>query len=236
LRDGTARSDVDFTEEEIVKRLIAALAILVVALATLAGGHRAYAGAGNGVPSGPHYNLNIIGIQKGGSASTTSNGNVIFVPLWGSCQIDLSESVDYSFQVLQPNCLTANAQFQLPNPDPTNSGTTVYSVYARVEGKPQSSGPQAQTCFTDTTGTYCSTYTMILPPHKAKSTFTNVSQQLLYVYYVNSAGTCVRVPLFGDTGTGGSNPLFFWQWQNNGTKLAQLRFYQVPTTVASTCS
>lgn len=212
-----------------MKRLIFAL----IAVLVLSAGFSSRAGAtGNGAPSGPHYNLNIIGVQKGGSASGGSDGHTIFVSLGGNCKIDLFQG---DFQVLQPNCLSSDAQFQLPNPDPTNSGTTVYSVYARVLGTPQPGGPQANTCFTDSTGLYCSTYTMILPPHNAKSTFQNVSQDLLYVYYVNATGQCIRVPLFGDTGTGGTNPQFYWQWTNNGTKLAQLRFYQVPTTVASTC-
>ncbi len=55
---------------------------------------------GNGAPSGPHYNLNVIGIEKGGSASGGSNGHVIFVPLWGNCKIDLTMG---DYQVLQPN-------------------------------------------------------------------------------------------------------------------------------------
>ena len=42
----------------------------------------AMAGQGNGAPSGPHYNLNIIGVEKGKSAPmTNSNRHTIFVPL-----------------------------------------------------------------------------------------------------------------------------------------------------------
>src|SRR5438105_11513525 len=105
-----------------MKRLLIALAVAtsLISMASLP----ALAGTGttgNGAPSGPHYNLNIIGIEKGGSASGGSDGHTLFVPLSGkTCQINLFEG---SFQVLQPNCLNADntAQFQLPNPDPTNS-------------------------------------------------------------------------------------------------------------------
>jgi hypothetical protein len=39
--------------------------------------------AGNGAPSGPHFNVNIIGVKKGAapSGSETSSGHSIFIPL-----------------------------------------------------------------------------------------------------------------------------------------------------------
>jgi len=43
---------------------------------------------------------------------------------------------------------------------------------------------------------------------------------------VNGDGIVDRVPLFD-----GGLTDFFWQYDNNGLKLAQLRFYEVPTTV-----
>jgi hypothetical protein len=188
----------------------------------------ATAGAGNGAPSGPHYDLNIIGVPKNKQAAMTgSNGRSLFVPLWSSCKINLQQG---PFDVLDRNCTDGSALFQLPNPDPTNSGKTVYSVWARALGKPGGSS-QTQTCFLDsTTGfTYCSIYQMVLVRSGGKSSFTNVSQQLLYVYYCNTAtGKIVRVPLF-------ASPLYsyYWSYTNSGLKLAQLRFYQVPTEVAS---
>src|SRR5436309_16112070 len=46
---------------------------------------------GNGAPSGPHYNLNIIGVPKTKTADmTNSDGHTIFVPLDGSTKILLS--------------------------------------------------------------------------------------------------------------------------------------------------
>src|SRR5437667_12835973 len=41
-----------------------------------------YAGGGNGAPSGAHYNLNIIGVEKGKSSPMTgSDRHTIFVAL-----------------------------------------------------------------------------------------------------------------------------------------------------------
>ena len=40
-------------------------------------------GNGNGVPSGAHYDLNLIGVPQGKTADMTGdNGHRIFVPLW----------------------------------------------------------------------------------------------------------------------------------------------------------
>src|SRR5215470_9070298 len=206
-------------------RIAVALALGLLALWTTG----AIGGTGNGAPSGPHYNLNLIGVPKGKSAPlTNTDGHTIFVPLSGSCKINLQEG---DFQVPDRNCTDSDgALFQLPNPDPTNSGTTVYSVWARALGKPGGSST-TQTCFTDTSvnETYCSIYQMFLVSSTGKSAFQNVSQDLLYVYYCNtSTGKIVRVPLFDS-----SVDQFFWSYTNDGLKLAQLRFYQVPTTVAA---
>ena len=181
---------------------------------------------GNGAPSGAHYNLNIIGVPKGKTADMTgSSGHRIFVPLSGNCRIDLSMG---DYQVLDGNCTDGPAAFQLPNPDPDNDGITTYSVYARALGKPGGSS-KTTTCFDDqqTSETYCSIYSMVLVRDKGKSTFTNVSKELLYVYAdVNGDGTVERVPLFSD-----ALDDYYWSYDNSGLKLAQLRFYEVPTTV-----
>lgn len=179
---------------------------------------------GNGAPSGAHYNLNLIGVSNP-KTSTTSGGNVIFVALNGNTKIELSEG---SFAVLDANGTDGTASFQLPNPDPTNSGTTTYSVWARALGKPGGSS-STTTCATDpTTGeVYCSVYSSVLTRTKGGSTFTDVSKDLLYVYAdLNGDGKLERYPLF-DTALQD----YFWSYQNNGLRLAQLRFYAVSSTV-----
>lgn len=181
---------------------------------------------GNGAPSGSHYNLNIIGVPRNKTADLTGNdGHRIFVPETGSTKILLSEG---DFQVLDANGTDGSASFELPNPDPTNSGTTTYSVYARALGKPGGSSTTT-TCATDPVGgdTYCSINQLVEVRSKGGSKFSNVSKELLYIYAdINGDGTIDRVPLFGS-----ELEDYYWQYDNNGLKLLQLRFYEVSTTV-----
>ncbi len=178
---------------------------------------------GNGGPSGAHYDLNLIGVSNT-LTQNNSGGSVIHVPLTGSCQIDLSQG---SFAVLDDNCTDGTAGYQLPNPDPTNSGYTTYSVFVRALGKPGGSS-STTTCATDpTTGTlYCSIYSSVETRTKGQQTFTNVSKELLYVYYYDSKGNLVRVPLFDS-----SLENYYWQYDNNGLRNLQMRFYEVTTNV-----
>lgn len=181
---------------------------------------------GNGAPAGAHYNLNIIGVPKNKSASLAGgDGRRIFVPLAGSTKILLMEG---DFQVLDANGTDGSAAFQLPSPDPDNDGITQYSVFARALGKPGGSS-KTTTCATDpTTGElYCSIESMVMVRNKGKSSFTNVSKQLLFVFAdIDGDGVVDRVPLFDERLED-----FFWQYDNTGLKLLQLRFYEVPTDV-----
>jgi len=182
--------------------------------------------AGNGAPSGAHFNLNLIGVAKSKTSDLTdSQRHSIFVPLSGSCKISLTEG-DYT--VLDGNCTDGNSTFQLPNPDADGDGTTTYSVFARALGKPGGSSVTT-TCATDPSdgSLVCSTTSMTLVRSKGKSSFTNVSKDLLYIYNdVDDNGTLDRVPLFDSRLQD-----YYWQYDNNGLKLLQLRFYDIPTNV-----
>jgi hypothetical protein len=183
--------------------------------------------ADNGAPNGAHYNLNLIGVAKDKTATMDgSSGHTIFVPLWRNTTIKLTEG---EFQVLDRNGTDGNgAAFQLPNPDPDGDGTTVYSVYARALGKPFNNA-SVQTCATDpvTLELMCSVAVLTLERTKGPSKFENVSKQLLYIYAdIDADGIQERVPLFSD-----ELQDYFWAYDNNGLKLVQLRFYEVPTTV-----
>jgi hypothetical protein len=181
---------------------------------------------GNGAPSGGHYTLNIIGVPKDKSADMDNNsGHRIFVPLEGSTRILLSEG---EYQVLDANGTDGSGAFQLPNPDPDGDGTTVYSVFARALGTPGGSS-KTTTCATDPDdgSLVCSVIYLELTRSRGKSTFDNVTKYLLYIYAdVDDDGDLDRVSLF-------DNELedYFWQYDNNGLKLAQLRFYECSTTV-----
>lgn len=198
---------------------------------------------GNGAPSGAHYNLNLIGIPKNKTADMTgNNGHRIFMPLDGKAKILLTEG---DFAVLDANGTDGTAKFQLPNPDVDGDGVTSYSVFVRTLGKP---GGKAtlQSCYTDATGEWCAVdfadgvMPIELGRSKGKSTFKNVTKDLLFVDYctawsdsngdsVFTSNECTgvnQIALFSDDSLG-----YLWSYNNNGLKVAQLRFYEVPTTV-----
>ena len=204
--------------------------------------------AGNGAPSGSHYNLNIIGVPKGKTADMTgNNGHRIFVPLNGTAKINLTEG---EFQVLDANGTDGVAAFQLPvadtdvdacvqdgtNPDGSpiyvcGSGTTVYSVFVRGLGGGGGSAGMTL-CGEDPAdgSTVCSNSTLTISADGKK--FSNVTGYLLYLYNVDVDGDgdidYKRVPLFSD-----ALQNYFWNYDNNGLKIAQVRFYPCSSTVGT---
>jgi len=178
---------------------------------------------GNGAPNGQHYNLNIIGVKNTANFPTTDNsgGNVIFVPLKGHADINLSPGTN--FYVLDNNALDGKAAFQLPPPT-TTSGSPQYTVWARAVGTPGGHS-SLTTCATDpTTGEQiCSLNQVITMRTQGKQSFTDVTSQLTTLCYVNQTTgqtTCVNIfdPTFQN---------YLWSYDNNGVKVLQLRFYPV---------
>ena len=210
-------------KEKTMKRTIV---VLVVLLLVLVAAMPAAAQTGNGAPSGAHYNLNIIGVPKEKSADmTNNNGHRIFVSLWGNTKILLYEGEDY--QVLDANGTDGSAAFQLPNPDPDNDGVTEYSVWARALGRPGGSSTTTTCAYDEFGQLWCSVYSMVLVRERGRSWFDNVSRELLYIYVdLDGDGNVERYPLFDEALQG-----YFWNYDNNGLKLAQLRFYEIPTDV-----
>ena len=217
------------------------LALAVAALAVVMPSSVVFAThgvTGNGAPNGAHYNLNLIGVSDKTADMTGNNGHRIFVKLWGKSKIMLAEApAGESFKVLDANGTDGNGgKFQLPNPDPDGDGTTVYSVFARALGIPGGKS-KTSTCATGpgddgVLGTFddeeiCSVTTLELERGKGKSRFENVSKELLYVYAdIDGDGVLERMALFDDRLEG-----YFWDYDNKGLKLVQLRFYECVTTV-----
>ncbi|KKS60718.1 MAG: hypothetical protein UV26_C0002G0044 [candidate division WWE3 bacterium GW2011_GWF2_42_42] len=182
---------------------------------------KAAAITGNGAPSGAHYNLNIIGVSKDKAAlMDSSSGHRIFVPLSGKIKINLLPGT--GFAVLDANGTDGNgATFSLPNPDADNDGVTSYTVWARALGKPGGTSTTTPCAYLDGVE-YCSTSNVVLVREKGKSSFTNVTSQLLYVYAdLTGDGVDERYPLFDPRLQD-----YFWDYDNNGLKVAQFRFYQ----------
>ena len=227
---------------------------------------------GNGAPSGPHYNLNIIGVKnpKNTNMDTdyeNANGNVIFVNLESKSKINLVEGDDYA--VLDKNGTDADgALFQLPDPglDPYLVGGDMtgvdtmsdYSVFVRPLGKPGGSAT-ITTCAdlldSDFAGLLSGKYLRILNRDgyfggsasveqvgqditmrtKGKSTFTNVTAELLTIVFkveveLTDETTIieyVRVPIFDSLIENE-----YWEYDNDKLKLLQVRFYPVETDVS----
>ena len=208
-------------------------------------------GAGNGAPSGTHYNLNILGKNTcPGDDLVGTNRHTIMVKLNyndGSQAGQPAPLLDKTnkiylqvgdFQVIDGNaCDTGGAKFQLPaNPfggtldDPTFQN---YLVYARALGKPGGSA-RMTTCATDPGadlifGTaddeiVCSTENVLLVRAKGKSTFSNVTRELttLCLNTDTEPGCDTRVGIFD-----ASLEDYFWDYDNTGLRLAQLRFYPI---------
>ena len=245
-------------------------AALIVALAVPAN-----AQTGNGAPSGPHYNLNIIGIDKDKVKTSTMTGSdrhTIFVQLGTTGAPNPKTSYIYlvpgaDFQVCDGNSFdpaydcsgtqfkSVGAVFSLPCNtnisaptagdvnlleacDPTdNIPDASYAVFARGLGKPGKNGtdPYAvmTTCATDlvTNEIVCSTENTLdvgaLVRKTGKTVFKDVTKELtsLMVCVVDPitlVETCTRYALFDNDFMD-----FFWQYDNFGLKLAQLRFYTV---------
>ncbi len=205
-----------------MKRAIIYMAVVTVAIGMLfTVKTKAVAITGNGAPNGAHYNLNIIGVSKDKTAFMDSGiGHRIFVPLSGKIKINLLPGAD--FAVLDANGTDGNgATFSLPNPDPDNDGVTSYTVWARALGKPAGKSVTTPCAYLDGVE-YCSTSNVVLVRDKGKSSFTNVTSQLLYVYIdLDGDGVEERYPLFDS-----ALQDYFWSYDNNGLKLAQFRFYQ----------
>jgi len=221
---------------------------------------------------GAHYNLNIIGVEKGKKADMQdSERHTIFVGLGAppkvqgqtdtgtvETRIYLTPSQDATFKVCDGNGFdpavdcqgnqksTNGAVFQLPCNtnlpesdqdffvpcDEKIAAATSYSVYARALAKP---GGQAiiTTCATDeeTLETVCSTESTLLVRATGKSAWQNETNALTSIvtfctddlnFGVGNcdAGDSIRISLFA-----GDLEEWFWKYQNNGLRLAQLRMY-----------
>src|SRR5262245_18576936 len=155
------------------------------------------------------------------------------------------------FLVMDGNaCDSDGALFMLPsNPfscGATNGGTNSsdplciavdaditfqeYLIFIRELGKPQTTGTLTS-CRLDTTvtpnETICSTESVLLSRNTGKSTFRNVTKELttlcLNTNTANGNGCDVRVGIFDGAGF-----QYFWDFDNNGLRTVQLRFYPCP--------
>lgn len=223
--------------------LAAFVAAVLVALPAL---------AGNGAPSGSHYNLNIIGVDKGKTADMTgSNRHSIFVPLrsngvatriyltQGDFKVCDGNGFDAAYDCSGNQIGSTGATFMLPQNefncapgaapnDPCWNDPSTYYVFARGLGAPGGYANMT-TCMEDADEYYCSTETVTINSYTGgkggrNTKFQDVTKGLTTLCLdTDDDNICdTRELLF-------SRDFFsyFWEYDNHGLKLAQLRFYPV---------
>ena len=213
--------------------------------AALVAGYAAPSVAGGIDLNGPHYNLNIIGVENPKTDPMTGGDrHTIFVAL-GSKTSSVTSRIYLTpgpFAVCDGNAFDTatacdgslvaqqGAVFQLPCDTAVQtdtgcaSGGLSYQIWARALGTPGGTAT-VTTCAYDLTGALvCSTDNKVMSRSKGKSTFYNVTTALTTInacFDVSSVVTCETVSLF--------DPVlqdYFWQYANSGLRLLQLRFYQ----------
>lgn len=205
------------------------LASLIATMTTTVLAQPANPDKGNGAPNGPHFNLNIIGVPKEKNGDMSGNGNVIFVKLWGAdTRINLVSGD--SFEVLDKDGTDGQAELQLMDPFPEdvspgiNTGEdATYKIYIRALGKP---GGEVgiTTGFTDESGVdWYSLESIYLTRNKGRSRFSDKTLELTTIYVDitdDDTDNPLRYNLFGN-----SLWEYFWDYDNSGLKLLQMRIY-----------
>jgi hypothetical protein len=210
---------------------------LVLAL-SLASALPAYAQVGKGL-SGPHFNLNIIGVPKDKlvPSMTDSNRHTIFVPLQSGDDISRKIKIYYvpgdRFQVLDGNATDDNqATIMVPGID---YGDLCYDVYAIALGKPGGNAIVSANCTIDDLIGECTDALLMgsftVDRMKGKPKRENISNifRATGCIDVDDSGICDS----GDTWFANvwifNLPElleYFWDYDNNGLKLMQIRFYE----------
>lgn len=199
-------------------------AVLVLSTLLASSSHVLAAGSlatGNGAPSGPHYNLNVIGVPKDKRGGTwENNGHRIFVKLWGAdTKINLLPGD--SFYVVDSDGTDGTATLQLMDPYPGTTTVAVYKIYVRALGKP-SGAANLTSAFVDEYGNiWYSLGSVTLMRQKGRSVFDDRTLEMTTIYAdFDGDGMPERHYLF-------DNELwqYFWEYDNQGLKLLQIRIY-----------
>ena len=212
--------------------------VLVGAAVTLGAAVTSMAQTGNGAPNGAHYELGIIGVSDPKTQPLTgSDRHTIFVGLGtnkkGGDVITKIYLTQGPFTVCDGNGFlpatdcngnpipgaTTGAVFQLPCnllTDTCSGGTSqAYTIWARALGKPGGQATVTTCGTTDLGAVICSTASTLMVRGSGQQKFRDVTSTLTTI-----DTTLGNFSLFA---TGFQN--FFWQYDNSGLKLLQVRFY-----------
>lgn len=191
----------------------------------------ALAGVGNNDKNGwqvngPHYNLNIIAKDKHADVGDSS-GHTMFVKDDGKTKIIMTQDPDGEFYVVDRNGLDGRAEF--------NIAPGYYNVYAIARGKP--GGKVNITSWGNFTDEVDGTKLILLGTvnlnrTKGKPESVNINE-LFYVDVelctsVDENGVCNESVVYDDYWVFDIDELleYYWDYDNDGLKLLQVRFYE----------
>lgn len=205
-----------------MKKKLAIVAIGALVLSCLLMGSTALAGNGNDMPSGQHYNLNIIAKDKHADVGDSS-GHTMFVKDDGRTKIIMTQDDDGEFYVVDRNGLDGRAEF--------NIAPGYYDVYARALGKPGGKvNITANGTFNDSvTGEkLIKLGNVALIRDKGKPQSVNINELFYVDVCVNTTG---GYKCYEDVWVFDIEELleYYWDYDNDGLKLLQVRFYENTT-------
>ena len=173
---------------------------------------------GNGMPSGWHYNLNIIGKAEPISVEEDPNAHTMFVP----------EDSTPPTKIYMKQNLSEGATFQITDRNGFDGETEIeiapgeYDVYARALGKPNRwVNITSWGNFTDGDGYVWYRIGAIDLNRTGGKPKTENINKLFYVTGDIYGTTFNKEWVFGITGLEG----YWWDYDNHGLKLLQVRFY-----------
>jgi len=181
-------------------------------------------GIGNTLPvSGNHYNLNIIGTDNVGAVGD-SQGHTMFVLLNGKTKVLMTQDLNGEFKVTDRDGTDGSASF--------NIAPGKYNIYARALGKPGGNTKiDAWGEFTDAQdGTSLQLIGYVdITRTKGTSKWVNINS-LFYAdvtlcVEVNDLGECVKKVVYDDYWIF-ELLNYWWEYNNKGLKLLQVRFYE----------
>ena len=213
---------------------------LTVCLMLLAGATLAtplFAQVGKGL-SGPHYNLNIIGVPKDKTVDmTNTDRHTIFVPLQSGGDVGKQVKIYFQggteFQVLDGNCTDGQCTIQVPSSDLSD---LCYNVYATALGKPSGGAiVNAQCALSDTLVSGTCTDALLMGSFQVDRTKGKPERRDISDIF--RASGCLDLDQSGTCNSGDvqfsnvwifnvpSLLYYFWNYDNNGLRLMQMRFY-----------
>jgi hypothetical protein len=189
-------------------------------------------GNGNGFPSGPHYNLNILGKEenKWQYNESEEGNNTIFVRLDNKSQIWMIPTKGTEFVVTDADAVNKDkgkydAEFEIPYNKSLRY--PAYDVYVRARGKPGgyvNISAEFLNLTDNTTWLSMGTVEMLSHNQNGKGRPKPVAQCINNLFYVTVDGSTYW--LFDHPEYNETLYQYFWDYDNHGCKLLQVRFYE----------